>query len=319
MPSTKVLVIGLGGLGSLYAYLLKKAGAHISIVARSNYEAVKQNGGMKFNSVTYGENEFIVPDALYGSVDSISKDEQFDYIVCTNKALEPAKLPDQIEPAVKTNQTTIVLIQNGVGSELYMREKFPDNTIIATVSYVSARLDGPAEARQELAERLLIGAFDAKCDAQKINEFEQLLKSVNSAVVNEPKIYTEKWRKVANNCAFNGLSALTRLYADEVGNSSDTMSTVVKRLLIDVSKVAAAEGHDFDGGTESIHMVEKFKKMPHIRSSMLNDVLAGKPMEVEVILGIPAMLAKKHGIEVPTLDSIYSLVKGLDDMIRSNN
>lgn len=315
ISSTRILVVGLGGVGSIYSHMFKSAGAHLSVVARSNFEAIKKNNGMQFNSKVHGSH-LIKPDAIYNSAKSIEKENaNFDYIVCTNKALEPANFPGEIESAV-SDKTSIVLIQNGVGAETYMRQKYKNNSIITCVAYVSAGLDGPSTASQVSKEKLLIGAYDDKCDMAKIDLLEQILKKAGSNAKKTDKIYTEKWRKVAVNVAFNGLTALTHLYTHEMLSSSDVMPTVAKRLIGDVIKVAQAEGHDLSED-ECEKFIPTWTSIPSVRSSMYNDVDSGKPMEVEVIFGKPVELSKKHGLYTPTLDTVYALVKGLDNDIRS--
>lgn len=121
----------------------------LTVVARSNYEAVKAKG-ISISSENHGnhtvrpykgkllkhqEDHSAVQVAyLYVVVKTVAEAQStFDYIVCAHKAIKPAAAPAQIAAGVDEKKTTIVIIQNGVGNEEPFRKQFPSTTILSCV------------------------------------------------------------------------------------------------------------------------------------------------------------------------------------------
>lgn len=124
-----VLLYGLGAIGSFYAFILQNnSRVRLSVCARSNYEAVKNNG-VTIRSQNHGEHNFKPVKVLR----SLEKAQQtYDYVVCVNKAINTDAVLKQLAPVVG-EQTTIALMQNGVGNEDPFRKAFPKSTIVSGV------------------------------------------------------------------------------------------------------------------------------------------------------------------------------------------
>jgi 2-dehydropantoate 2-reductase len=127
---TRALIFGSGGVGCIYGYILDAAGAEVTAVCRTNYDVVRTRG-------------VIVRSKLFGNVHynpiavcSVSEAKgPFDFILVCSKAFPgTSKL---IEAAV-TDNTAIVLAQNGIGIEDEYTELYPKNTIISGVVWLPA-------------------------------------------------------------------------------------------------------------------------------------------------------------------------------------
>jgi len=147
--TTTILLYGLGAIGSFYAFILSRNEQVIlDVVARSNYDAVKQNvrasavisrnsvdakashQGLKIESQNHG-NHTVHPRNVFRQASEAT--DTYDYVVCAHKALKLDQIvPNAIRPAVGQD-TTIVIIQNGVGNEDPFRTAFRQNTIISCV------------------------------------------------------------------------------------------------------------------------------------------------------------------------------------------
>ena len=105
----EVLLYGLGAIGSFYAFVLSSCKqVRLSVVARSNYDAVKRDG-IRVISENHGEHVIKPVQVLKKAADA---GMTFDYVVCAHKAIGQDAVPQQLKTAVD-DQTTIVLIQNG--------------------------------------------------------------------------------------------------------------------------------------------------------------------------------------------------------------
>lgn len=125
-----MLLYGLGAIGTFYAFILQKnPRVRLSVCARSNYDAVKQNG-VTIRSENHGEHNF-KPAKIVRSPDEAQ--QTYDYIVCVNKAVNTDTIVASLKPVVDEKRTTIALMQNGVGNEDPFREAFPECTILSGV------------------------------------------------------------------------------------------------------------------------------------------------------------------------------------------
>lgn len=131
--------------GAVFAlFLQRSASTTLSTVARSNYEVVKTQGikveGERIQGGIVKFDDVFKARALSESSPSPPEDkEPFSYIVVCTKALSETKpsLVQCLEPYVTPGKSTIVLIQNGVGIEDAVQERWPDNTVITVVVGIS--------------------------------------------------------------------------------------------------------------------------------------------------------------------------------------
>lgn len=136
-------------IGSFYAFILSRnPQVRLTVVARSNFDAVKTNG-IKIKSENHGEHlvhpdkglpptthepEQFLADPRFTVVGNVAEaNKKFDYIVCAHKAIEQSTVPPQLKAGIDDDQTTLVIIQNGVGNEEPFRQTFPHITILSCV------------------------------------------------------------------------------------------------------------------------------------------------------------------------------------------
>ncbi|KAF4494288.1 galactonate dehydratase [Fusarium agapanthi] len=246
--------------------------------------------------------------------------QEFDFIICTNKAVDQASTAADIAPGVGDN-TSIVIIQNGVGNEDAFREKFPSATIISCVTWVGARQPEPGFINHTTSEDMQVGLYpnkagDASRDTQRLSQFESLLSIGKTIFQIVPNIQVQRWEKVVWNAAWNSLTALTLMDMHAWLSSSDLSTPMTRKLMKEVIDVANALGVPL--GYELIdRLLEKILAMPPIGSSMRTDYENGKPMEVEVILGYPVWKGKEFGIDVATIETLYIILLAINKRLIS--
>ncbi|KAH7240804.1 enolase C-terminal domain-like protein [Fusarium redolens] len=313
----EVLVYGLGAIGSFYAFILSRSEhVHLTVAARSNFDAVTANG-ISIDSQNHGKHH-VEPHKVCRTVAKASK--KFDFIVCTNKAVDQLSTAADIEPGVGDN-TSIVIIQNGVGNEDAFRERFPSATIISCVTWVGARQPEPGFITHTTSEDMQVGLYPNKTgsesrDNQHLAQFESLLSIGKTIFQIVPNIQVQRWEKVVWNAAWNSLTALTLMDTHAWLSSSDLSTPMTRKLMKEVIDVANALGVPLE--YELIdRLLEKILVMPPIGSSMRTDYENGKPMEVEVILGYPVRKGKELGIDVATIETLYSILLAINKRLIS--
>ncbi|KAH8172179.1 ketopantoate reductase panE/ApbA domain-containing protein [Sarocladium implicatum] len=313
-----VLVYGLGAIGSFYAFILSRnPNVRLTVVARSNYDAVK-NSGIKLTSGNHGEHH-ITP---YKVVRSVSEAEQkFDYIVCAHKAIGQDSVPEQIEAGVDVIRTTIVIIQNGVGNEEPFRNAFPSTTIVSCVTWSGCRQPQPGIITHTKSEDMQIGLFPNKgasteTETARLEQFASLLKGGQTKFQIVPNIQVQRWEKVVWNAAWNPLTTLTLLDTHAWLSSSDNATAMTKRVMQEVINVARAL--DVPLAEDLIdRLFTRILGMPPIGSSMRTDFEGGKVMEVDIILGYPVRKGRELGVDVTTIETLYTILTAVNKRLGS--
>ena len=129
----------------------------------------------------------------------------------------------------------------------------------------------------------------------------------------------EMWRKLSGNAANNTVSALTRLTASELGTVPE-LQGFARGITRETLEVAAALGWDLRAESNAEPAGGRRPgNRPRFRTSMLQDVLAGRPLEVEALVGQTQAFAREAGVPVPCIDAIVPLLRGLDRSLRNQN
>ncbi|KAK5170989.1 uncharacterized protein LTR77_004133 [Saxophila tyrrhenica] len=320
MSSPRILLHGSGAIGTIYVYLLLKAGYDVTAVCRSNYEAAKANGFL-IDSDRYGKGIRIHPKVVC-SPGEAAEAGQLDFLIVTTKALPDAETSKVIAPAVTEGKTTIVLIQNGVGIEDEYARMFPQNPILSCVVYLPTTQIRPGVIQMGTFESLELGTFPASAYSKstEVREaadmFMDIMQKSGSQVKWYDDIQEKRWNKLLLNAPWNPICALT-LSRDAAFLASDSSANkVIEDVMLEVVAVAQKLGYGKispAAAGEQLKRAEGRVGTKGIEPSMLVDVLNGRRMEVDAILGSPVRVAKSVGIDVPRLELLYGLMKALDE------
>lgn len=293
----RVLVIGSGAIAGFYGALLNRAGWQVDMVARSDHGVIKDQG-LRVDS-TLGDLSF-KPVNVYADVASAGI---VDQVLVAIKLVDGTDLAGLLRPLVGPH-THIVLIANGIDIEAPIIEAFPDNPLTSCVAFVGASRVAPGHIRQVAFGRLLMGAYppgsDSHCDA--------LIEAFNAAGIKariRDNITTERWKKSLWNASLNPLSVLTNGATTDAMLARSDGERLVRALMTEVLEVAAATGHLLDTGLIDAN-IDNTRKMPAILTSMAQDYLAGRGLELDAIVGRVIAAADHHQLGVPHLRSVYT-------------
>ena len=165
------------------------------------------------------------------------------------------------------------------------------------------------------SEHTQIGLFpnpklDRNLEQNRLDRFLELLKIGGTPFDVEDDMQIKRWEKVVWNAAWNSVTSLTLLDTHSWLNSEGGMS-LTRQLMTEVIDVA--QKCDVSLSYNLIdELIDKILKMPGIYSSMHADRVAGRQMEVEIILGTPVKKAKEFGMKVPIIETLYTLLNGLN-------
>ncbi|OTB02189.1 hypothetical protein M426DRAFT_13769 [Hypoxylon sp. CI-4A] len=259
----------------------------------------------------------------------------WDYIVVTTKALpDRTDDPAAIAPLVTSDRTCIVLIQNGVGVEEPYRTRFPRNPIVSAVTVISAEQIRNGVIRQNRWTRISLGPFGngltaAASDASAEEEEEVVQRRGHECMEQlarwwgelggirdvethtEMELQTIRWHKLCINAAFNPTAVLSggRGNADQLTDPElrAHVAGVMREIWDAAPAVLGAPFPDTLATPDKI--LRSTERNAGARPSMLLDWEAGRPMEIEVILGNPVRIARRAGVEMPKLQTLYALLR----------
>ncbi|PMD21605.1 2-dehydropantoate 2-reductase [Hyaloscypha hepaticicola] len=315
-PKIDVLLYGVGAIGSFYAFILNRSpSVRLTLVARSNYEAVKANG-ITLDSEIHGKHTFRPYNVVSNPVDAAG---HYHYVVCVNKAINQDAVAKSLAPVVD-DTTAIVLIQNGVGNEDPFRAQFPKCSILSCVTWVGATQTSPGIVTHIKSENTEIGLFPNPSlprvlELGRLDSFTYLLKAGNTKFVVEENIQIRRWEKVVWNVAWNAITALTMIDTKTWLHSSPDAIPLTKKLMHEVIEVARKSGVPMRDELVD-ELFTKIMALPGVYTSMQKDVAAKNPLEIEVILGVPVKKARELGVDIPVLEVIHTLVAAVDYGLR---
>ncbi|KAB5583319.1 ketopantoate reductase PanE/ApbA-domain-containing protein [Coniochaeta sp. 2T2.1] len=262
---------------------------------------------------------------------------EWDFVVVTTKAL-PDRTDDSelIAPLVGPG-TAIVLVQNGVGVEEQYRSRFPSTPIVSAVTVISAEQTSPGVVRQNRWTRIHLGPYtdsasfssekknssapaNSKLHGQGTAKTHHLasilaLGGVRDALAtDEIGLQTIRWHKLCINAAFNPSSVLS----GGVGNAEMVLEPELRthlagvmREIWDAAPKILGREEPFEGLADAEKILKSTERNVGSKPSMLLDWEAGRPLEVEVILGNPVRIARARGVELPRMQSLYALLRSM--------
>ncbi|KKF97018.1 putative 2-dehydropantoate 2-reductase [Ceratocystis platani] len=280
---------------------------------------------------SFGDYHFS-PTAVYPSVQAAAAESSgtWDYVFVATKALPDINDDsDTIAPLI-SRDTVIVLIQNGVGVEAPYRARFPGTPIVSAVTVISAEQKSPGVIKQNRWTRISIGPYTdgwGTADdvlARKGNAAVRALAQWwgDSGGIKDVDVHDEldlqmvRWHKLCINSAMNPSAVL----CGGRGNADMASDPELRRHLRGVMEeiraaVPAILGREFPEHLAKPEAILKSTdRNTGARPSMLLDWEAGRPMELEVIMGNPVRIAREKGVELPRLQTLYALLRSLQEM-----
>ncbi|MBP8924340.1 MAG: 2-dehydropantoate 2-reductase [Pseudomonadales bacterium] len=314
----KICIVGCGAIGGLLAAYLSKTNAEITVVERGEQFLALRERGLSLRDTA--ENCWQI-DALT-VVDSLSACATFDVVFLAVKAHEIEPLVAEL-PRVFAPHTTLVTLQNGIPWWYFQRHggnfehtvlhsvdpggrlsaQIDPARILGCVAYPAAQIMEPGVIRHIEGVRFPLGELDGS-DTPRARQLSGLLTEagLKSPVLED--IRGEIWLKAWGNLAFNPVSALTHATMAEIAIHPHSRDYVVQ-LMSEAREVAKQLGVEFRVPLE--RRLQGAEQVGGHKTSMLQDVLARRPLELDAILGAVIEIAALVDVAVPALKGLYGL------------
>lgn len=300
----RILVVGAGAIGGFYGAKLFQAGAEVSVVARSDYNVVFRKG---FNVKSPWGNFHFSPARVLRSTEEYN--DCPDYVLVGLKTLPEINVKKLIQPVLGKN-TAIVLLQNGIDIEHHLAQEFPQNEIISGLAFICVSRTEPGEIYHQDYGRLTLGLYPDGSSSKTVQLSELFNNSGVPCNVDE-NVVKARWKKLVWNAPFNPISVLGGGVNTQQILENEESAGLVHTIMKEVCLIAASEGYPLADSVIEKNINDTRTMRPY-KTSMLLDYESGLPMEVETILGNAVRIARKRGISVPKMETLYTLLQLTD-------
>jgi 2-dehydropantoate 2-reductase len=321
----KIVIAGAGAIGGYIGARLARAGSDVVLFARGPHLKAMQERGLR---VISPDGDFEVKPEATGDLHSIGR---ADVVFLGVKAHGLTALAPQLPPLLGPD-TIVVSTQNGIPwwyfqnypgelNGLRLERVDPGGVIAAAIeprrvvgslAYFATDIVEPGVIRHTEGNKISFG----EPDSTKSDRLRSIAEPLIAAGFRCPithRLRHEIWVKLLGNIAFNPISALTGGTLEELARHPE-VSKVVRELMAETEAVAARLGITLPISIDQ-RMAGAEKVGPH-KTSMLQDLEAGRPMELEAIVGAVVELAERLGVPVPATKTVYACAKMLDEKRR---
>ena len=314
----KVAVFGAGAIGGMMGAKLAAAGADLSVVARGPHLVAMQANGLSL--VSGGETITVHPRC---TADAGELGVQ-DYVIVTLKA---HSLPSAAPSIAKMMgpHTSLITAINGVPYWYFhgfegpwkdrhlesvdpggkLRDILPPSQAIGCVVYPAAEVTAPGVITHVYGDRFSLGEPDGS-RSERIEAISKLLIASGLKAPIRPRIRDEIWVKLWGNLCFNPVSALTGSTLDRITGRPD-LRALCRAMMVEAQAVAEALGVRFAISVDK--RIEGAAEVGEHKTSMLQDLERGRPMEIDALLGAVVELGAMTGHPMPTCDTVLALVR----------
>ena len=206
-----------------------------------------------------------------------------------------------VAPAVG-DRTTILTLQNGIGGGDQLASRFGADKVLLGAAYIDAmRIRPGVVADVGNSARIIFGHTDGR-RTESAKRTEVILKQAGIDAVLSENVMTALWNKLVYICALSGMSCITRAPFHDVLRCPETLG-MTERVMREAYHVGKAEGVSLDDDLVETTLAG-FLQEENFVSSMYLDLVAGKPLELDVLNGAVSRKGKALGVPTPTNDFI---------------
>ncbi|WP_127803215.1 ketopantoate reductase family protein [Hydrogenophaga sp. NH-16] len=290
----QVAVLGAGAVGCFYGGMLARAGHRVTLIGRPQHVQVFETQGLRMQTQTFDETVKVHANTEASAVAGA------DLVLFAVKSPDTEAAGAQMREHLKPG-ALVLCLQNGVDNAERLRAVLPGVQVAAAVVYVATEMAGPGHLRHHGRGELVIEPSTAS------ERVAQALAAAGVPTEISDNVRGALWAKLILNCAYNALSAVGRIAYGELVQQpgvKDTMRDVVA----ECRAVAAADGVTLPGDVDAA--VRRIAEtMPSQYSSTAQDLMRGKPSEIDHLNGHVVRRGEALGVPTPANRVLWAVVK----------
>jgi len=325
----KIAIIGAGAIGGYVGAKLALAGDDVTFIVRgANLDAIRRDG---VKLVMNDGSEHVARNVR--ATDNYAEAGAQDMVILAMKAHQVEVVAKDV-PALFGPQTVIVTMQNGIpywyfhnhGGELagsivqsvdpsgLISRRIPAERVIGCVVYPASELVAPGVVKHIEGDRFPVGELDGSTSERVTRVSECFTRAGFKAPILD-NIRAEIWLKLWGNLTFNPISALTRSTLVDICQYQPTRD-LAAAMMIEAQTIAHKLGITFRVSIDK--RIAGAEKIGKHKTSMLQDVEAGRFPEIDALVGSVVELGRLTHTRTPHIDAVYALTKLLARTIAEN-
>lgn len=324
-----IIVYGIGAVGGFYSSLIADAIAKaaeaksasqqsyhkLSLIARpSVIKAIETNGYIELRTLVTGAETTInkIDKKYFNLANSyadleINPDDEKLVMLCV-KSKDTSACAEDIKSKFDA-KTTVLSVQNGVSNEEKIEAVLGEGSVLGCLTNVAAEYVEPGVYLQIYNPvnlyRLQFGELKPERGMERVNRIHQVLSDMGLTAKASTEIIKDQWSKLVWNSAFNPLSALYRANLGTIAANPQAAEEALG-IMNETTQVANSLGIGLDPALPEKHWeITNRKEWASFRTSMLQDLEAGKDIEIDELLGLIIEKAKILGIQTPYAERVF--------------
>ena len=313
----KICIYGAGAIGGLLGAELALSGAAVTLIARGPHLAAMQANGLRLRR------DGVERVARAPATDDPAEAGPQDYVILAVKAHSLSAIAAAMQPLLGPD-TAVVTAMNGipwwyfhglpgpyedrrltsVDPDQRLWELIPPRRVIGCVVYPAAEIVEPGVIEHRSGNRFMLGEPAASTSDRAARLAEALTRAGFKAPV-RPRIRDDIWVKLWGNLSFNPVSVLTHGTLATIAGDPGTRA-VIRRMMVEAQAVGEALGVRFGVDVET--RIGWAADVGEHKTSMLQDLEHGRPMEIDALVGAVAEMGDLVGIDTPMIDAVLALV-----------
>lgn len=312
----KILVVGLGALGTVYSCLLKRKGHQvISIVREPMVNTIKEQG-IKVTGI-WGDHQAKL-DGLAANASHI-EDSDIDLILLTVKSFDTEDTCKQIKHLVSPS-TYVVLLQNGYGNYETAAKYIPASQLIqARVIFGAETLSMGSSKVTVIADDVIIGSPDNQIDFKVLEEFAAIFSEAGIPTRASGEVMKYLWGKIIYNSALNPLGAIFKVNYGRLAEVEESR-LLIDNIVSEIFDLLSISGQQTFWPDAAAYLKDFYGKLipttaAH-HASMLQDIQNGKRTEIDALNGAVVRLGQKYSVKMPTNEIVTLMIKAKEKFTR---
>jgi 2-dehydropantoate 2-reductase len=298
----RIAVVGAGAVGGYFGARLAAAGSDVTFVARGAQLDALRRDGLTVESP--------LGDLRLDSVratDDASTVGPCDVVLFGVKAHHTQEAAAEHLPHLVGDGTIVVSLQNGVDNEERIAQIIGPERVVGGLALIFAGLTGPGRVVHTGGPaKLVVGELDGTA-SDRVQRFVRTCEEAGVAVELSRNVRGALWDKFAFICAQAGTTAAVRLPIGAIRSTPESW-TLFRRLIAEVYAVARAEGVVVADDAVEERVAFAAQLPPGAYSSLHDDLVAGRPLELEGLHGTVLALARRHGAAPPPPEAVHAVL-----------
>ena len=318
----KFLIAGAGAIGAYIGAHMARAGLDVTLFGRGPHLRAMQEHGVRVKSI---EGDFAARPKVASKFEEVG---QVDVVLLAVKAHSLPKLAPQLRPVLGAD-TTVVSMQNGVpwwyfqgcggpceGIRLervdpggVISAAIEPRRVVGSIVYLSTEVEQPGVIRHTEGNRISLG----EPEGTRSDRCRRIAETLIAAGLRCPvttRIRHEIWVKILGNVAFNPVSVLTGATLVQMARDPE-VSTLVRNIMREAEAVAGQLGLELPVSIEQ--RMAGAEKVGEHKTSMLQDLEAGRAMELEAVVGAVVELGERFNLPMVHTRTVYACAKLLSE------